>query len=441
MDILIKILQLLLSLSILVIFHEFGHFISAKIFKTRVEKFYLFFNPWFSIFKFKKGETEYGMGWLPLGGYVKISGMIDESMDKEAMKLPPQPYEFRSKPAWQRLIIMLGGVTVNILLAIAIYVVMLAYWGEEYLPTSEANKYGIVCDSIALEMGLQNGDKFLSIDNEPVEDFLKIPITLILNEAQSVQVERDGEIINIQIPQGFIGKMIKRKTADFLDVRHPYEAGGFTKNSAGQAAGIKLDDKIIGINGQNFPYFDEFANELKKHKNQIINVTVIRETDTLALEVNLSESGQIGVYVKPLSEYFTLSEKKYNIISAVPAGIAKAYNGIGDYLKQLKLLFSPEVKAYESVGGFITNGSIFPSTWDWENFWRLTAFLSIMLAILNVLPIPALDGGHVMFLLYEIVARRKPSDKFMEYAQVVGMVILFALLIFANGNDIVKLFR
>jgi len=441
MDVLIKILQLLLSLSILVIFHEFGHFITAKIFKTRVEKFYLFFNPWFSIFKFRKGETEYGMGWLPLGGYVKISGMIDESMDKEAMKLPPQPYEFRSKPAWQRLIIMLGGVTVNILLAIAIYVVMLAYWGEEYLPTSEANKYGIVCDSIAMEMGLQNGDKFLSIDNEPVEDFSKIPITLILNEAQSVQVERDGEIMNIQIPKGFVGKMIKRKTADFLFVRFPYEAGSFTKNAAGQAAGIKVNDKLLGINGQSLPYFDQFANELKKYKNQIINITVLRGADTLVLEVNLPESGQIGVYVKPFSEYFTLSEKKYNLISAVPAGIAKAYNGIGDYLKQLKLLFSPEVKAYESVGGFITIGSIFPATWDWENFWRLTAFLSIMLAILNVLPIPALDGGHVMFLLYEIIARRKPSDKFMEYAQVVGMVILFALLIFANGNDIVKLFR
>ncbi|PKP34986.1 MAG: RIP metalloprotease RseP [Bacteroidetes bacterium HGW-Bacteroidetes-17] len=441
MDILIKILQLLLSLSILVIFHEFGHFITAKIFKTRVEKFYLFFNPWFSIFKFRKGETEYGMGWLPLGGYVKISGMIDESMDKEAMKLPPQPHEFRSKPAWQRLIIMLGGVTVNILLAIAIYVVMLAYWGEEYLPTSEANKYGILCDSIAIEMGLENGDKFLSIDNEAVEDFSKIPITLILNEAQSVQVERDGEILNIQIPQGFLGKMIKRKTADFLYIRHPLEVGKVGADSPAKKAGMQVDDKILGINDLALPYYDQFFNQLQKHKNQSINVPVLRGADTVVLLVDVPEEGLIGIASKPITSYFTFSEKKYNIISAVPAGIAKAYNGIGDYLKQLKLLFSPEVKAYESVGGFITIGSIFPSTWDWENFWRLTAFLSIMLAILNVLPIPALDGGHVMFLLYEIVARRKPSDKFMEYAQVVGMVILFALLIFANGNDIVKLFK
>lgn len=441
MEILVKILQLLLSLSILVIFHEFGHFITAKMFKTRVEKFYLFFNPWFSIFKFKKGDTEYGMGWLPLGGYVKISGMIDESMDKEAMKLPPQAHEFRSKPAYQRLIIMLGGVTVNILLAVAIYVVMLAYWGEEYLLTTEANKYGIVCDSMALEMGLQDGDKFLSVDNEVVEVFRKIPITIILNEAQSVQVERDGEKLDIQIPKGFIGKFIKQKSANFLFVRYPFEADGFTKNSAGERAGIKIDDRIIGINGKSLPYFDQFAKHLKNFKNQDITVTVLRGADTLNLDVSLSESPVIGVYRKPFSEYFTMSEKNYNLISAIPAGINKAYVGIGDYLKQLKLLFSPEVKAYESVGGFITIGSIFPATWDWENFWHLTAFLSIMLAILNILPIPALDGGHVMFLLYEIIARRKPSDKFMEYAQVVGMVLLFALLIFANGNDIVKLFR
>ncbi len=441
MEVLIKILQLLLSLSILVVFHEFGHFITAKIFKTRVEKFYLFFNPWFSIFKFKKGETEYGLGWLPLGGYVKISGMIDESMDKEQMKLPPQPHEFRSKPAWQRLIIMLGGVTVNILLAVAIYVVMLAYWGEEYLPTSEANKYGIVCDSMAMEMGLKNGDKFLSIDNEVIEDFSKIPITLILDEAQSVQVERDGELLNIQIPEGFIGKLVKQKTPNFLFVRFPYEAGSFSKNSPAEAAGMKIDDKILGINDLSLPYFDQFYDKIKDYKNRSIQIPVLRGTDTVVLNVDIAEEGVIGVYVKPISTYFNFSENKYNLVSAIPAGFEKAYDGIGSYLKQLRLLFSPEVKAYESVGGFITIGSIFPSTWDWENFWRLTAFLSIMLAILNVLPIPALDGGHVMFLFYEIIARKKPNDKFMEYAQVVGMVILFALLIFANGNDIVKLFR
>ncbi|MCP4553454.1 MAG: RIP metalloprotease RseP [Bacteroidetes bacterium] len=441
MDILIKILQLLLSLSILVIFHEFGHFITAKLFKTRVEKFYLFFNPWFSLFKFKKGETEYGMGWLPLGGYVKISGMIDESMDKEQMKLPPQPHEFRSKPTWQRLIIMLGGVTVNILLAIAIYIVMLAYWGDEYLPTSEVNKYGITCDSLALEMGLMNGDKFLSVDNEVVEDYAKIPLILILDEAQSVQVERDGEIKDIPIPKGFIGKLIKQKKPNFLSVRFPYEVEKFGKNSPAEAAGMLVDDKILGINELSLQYYDEFQSQLKNYINQTIVVPVLRDNDTVRLNIDVSEEGILGVYPKSPMHYFTSAERDYSFAEAIPAGFVKAYDGIGNYLKQLRLLFSPEVQAYKSVGGFITIGSIFPSTWDWENFWRLTAFLSIMLAILNVLPIPALDGGHVMFLMYEIITRKKASDKFMEYAQLVGMIILFGLLIFANGNDIVKLFN
>jgi len=441
MDIFIKIVQLLLSLSILVIFHEAGHFIAAKFFKTKVEKFYLFFNPWFSLFKFKKGETEYGIGWLPLGGYVKISGMIDESMDKEQMKLPPQPWEFRSKPAWQRLIIMLGGVTVNVLLAMAIYVVMLSTWGEKYLPTSEANKYGVVCDSLAMEMGLQNGDKIISIDNEEVEDFLKIPVTLILDEAKSIQIIRDNQIKNIKIPKGIIGKLVKKKTPDFLFVQFPFEVKKFTDNSPAKAAGLQINDKIIALNGESKQYFDEFYNEIQKHKNEEVTVTALRNTDTVYINVTVPEQGLLGVYHKDLSNYFTYKEKNYSFVEAIPAGISKAYTGIGNYLKQLKLLFSPEVQAYKSVGGFITIGNIFPATWDWESFWRLTAFLSIMLAILNVLPIPALDGGHVMFLLYEIIARRKPSDKFLEYSQILGMIILFSLLILANGNDIIRLFN
>jgi regulator of sigma E protease len=441
MDIFIKIIQLLLSLSILVIFHEMGHFVAAKIFKTRVEKFYLFFNPWFSIFKFKKNYTEYGLGWLPLGGYVKISGMIDESLDKKQLKKPPQPWEFRSKPAWQRLIIMLGGVTVNVLLAIAIYIIILFTWGEQYLPTTEANKYGIVCDSLAMEMGLQNGDKIITIDNEPVEDFLKIPLKLILDEGKTIQITRNGIPMEIQVPQGFIGKLIKHKSPDFIFIRFPFEVGDFRKGSPAKEAGLIIDDKIIGLNDKSMIYFDEFYNEIQKHKNEEISVLVLRNSDTLNINVNVPEEGLIGVYPKSLDNYFTYNEINYSFFEAIPAGIIKAYDGIGSYLKQLKLLFSSEVKAYESIGGFITIGSIFPSTWDWEHFWKLTAFLSIMLAILNLLPIPALDGGHVLFLLYEIISRRKPSDKFMEYAQIVGMVILFSLLIFANGNDIIKLFK
>ncbi len=440
MEILIKILQFFLSLSILVIIHELGHFMAAKAFKTRVEKFYLFFNPWFSIFKFKYGETEYGLGWLPLGGYVKIAGMIDESMDKEQLGKPPQPWEFRSKPPWQRLIIMLGGVTMNIILAIVIYIGMLVTWGDEYLPTSEV-KYGIKVDSLAMEIGLRDGDKILTIDNEYIENFNKIPEKIILDDAKTIQVERDGQMINLQIPDGFLAKLIKHKSLDFISVRVPFEVGDFTKNSAAKEAGFQLDDKMLSINDQPTEYFFDFFNELQNHKNEEITVSLLRGMDSIKINVTVPEEGKLGIYRKPLENYFEFSKVSYSIGEAIPAGIVKAYKGVGNYLKQLRLLFNPEIKAYESVGGFITIGSIFPSEWHWPSFWTLTAFLSIMLAILNVLPIPALDGGHVMFLMYEIITRRKPSDKFMEYAQITGMVLLFALLIFANGNDIVKLFQ
>jgi regulator of sigma E protease len=439
MDIFIKIVQLLLSLSILVIFHELGHFTAAKIFKTRVEKFYLFFNPWFSLFRIIKGETEYGVGWLPLGGYVKISGMIDESMDLEQMKEPPQSWEFRSKPAWQRLIIMLGGVTVNLLLAIFIYIVLLMVWGEQYLPAS-ALKYGISVDSTAYQMGLRNGDKIVSIDNKEVDNFESIPKTLILEEAKSVQVIRDGQKINISIPKKFISQLIKYKSTDFISFRFPFVVSSFTAGAPASRAGMQKNDQILGLNDTLHPYFDEFRKSLQYYKNREVSVITLRGRDTLKLKVKVPSTGLIGVYPKSPAAFLDFREKHYNIISAVPAGIIKAFTGVGNYIKSIKLLFSQE-KAYESVGGFISIGSIFPSTWDWQAFWHLTAFLSIMLAVLNVLPIPALDGGYVMFLFYEIIFRRKPSDKFMEYAQIVGMVILFALLLFANGNDIMKLFR
>lgn len=440
MDILIKILQLIVSLSILVIIHEMGHYIAARIFKIRVEKFYLFFNPWFSIYKKKIGETTYGIGWLPLGGYVKIAGMIDESMDKEQMKQPPQDYEFRSKKAWQRLIIMIGGVTMNVVLAIAIYISILFVWGEEYLPTANV-KYGISCDSLAQEIGLRNGDKIISIDNKVVDNFLKIPSEIILNDAKSIQVNRNDTIVNIHIPSGILSKLIKYKSPDFISVRHPFEIGGFGKESNAKKAGIEEGDRLISINDKTLLYFDEFRNELNKFKSQKVNIGLIRNNDTLFKNVQVSAEGIIGVWNKPLNNYFEFARKDYSIVEAIPAGFVKAYKSTGDYLKQLKLIFSPEVKAYESLGGFITIGSIFPSEWDWRAFWGLTAFLSIILDIMNLLPIPALDGGHVLFLMYEIISGRKPSDKFMEYAQLVGMIILFGLLIFANGNDIIKLFR
>ena len=438
MDILIRVLQLILSLSILVIVHEFGHFAAAKIFKTRVEKFYLFFNPWFSIFKFTYKGTEYGMGWLPLGGYVKISGMIDESMDKEAMKLPPKPYEFRSKPAWQRLIIMLGGVIMNVVLAFVIYIGMLSYYGDQYLSTNEANKYGLRVDSLAMEMGFANGDKILTLDGKYIEDFSKIPSTLVLDRVKSVEVLRNGEKVFIPLTEESIEKLLHHGSPMFSQ-RIPFVANEFSKNSVAKEAGIQEGDAIVAINDLIIPYFMDFRSEIVNYKNQDVVITVVRNADTLTFPLKLDEEGLIGVYPRHPEEFFEFSKINYTFVQAIPAGFSRTISGIDNYLKQLKLLVTSET-AYKGIGGFMTIGSIFPKQWHWESFWRLTAFLSIMLAILNVLPIPALDGGHVMFLFYEIIARRKPSDKFMEYAQVVGMILLLGLLIFANGNDILRFF-
>jgi len=442
MEIFVKIAQLLLSLSILVILHEFGHFAFAKIFKTKVEKFYLFFNPWFSLFKIKKGDTEYGIGWLPLGGYVKIAGMIDESMDKEQLKKPAQPWEFRSKPAWQRLFIMLGGVTVNFLLAIGIYIMMLYVNGEQYLPNANV-KYGIVCDSTALSIGLQNGDKIISIDNEVIEDFSKIMPHILLNDVKSIQVERDGQLIDIPVNKELVAKLIKNKSS-FILPRIPFQPfviDEFAKKSPGKIAGLQKGDTIISINGNEFEFYDQFQTYITNFKNKEVKISVKRNNAELVeIPVKLTKEGKIGVS-RNIVNFFDVKEIHYTFLQSIPAGISKGYAMAVSYLKQVKLLFSPETKAYESVGGFITIGNIFPGVWDWHMFWNLTAFLSIMLAILNVLPIPALDGGHVMFLLYEIISGRKASDKFLEYAQIVGMVLLLLLLLYANGNDIIKLFK
>ena len=440
MEILIKAGQLILSLSILIIFHEAGHFTFAKLFKTRVEKFYLFFDPWFSLFKTKWGETEYGIGWLPLGGYVKISGMIDESMDKEQLKQPAQPWEFRSKPAWQRLLIMLGGVLVNFILAFAIYVMILFVWGDEYLPVDNV-KYGIVVDSLGQEFGMQNGDKIISVNGKKVDDFRKIVPELLLNDPKVITVNRNGQLLDINFTDAMIGKIIKHK-GPFFTVRFPFIVGEFVKKSPAKEAGLQKDDKIIGLNGEELVYFDQFVDKVSQYKGQKVTVSVLRNGNKLDIPVNVSEKGKIGVY--PLADFDQLFEMKkidYTLAEALPAGFSKGYKEIGNYLKQFKLIFTPETKAYESVGGFIAIGNIFPAEWDWQVFWSMTALLSIMLAVINILPIPALDGGHVLFLIFEIVSGRKPSDKFLEYAQIVGMVILFSLLIFANGNDIIKLFK
>lgn len=439
MEILIKASQLILSLSILVVLHELGHFIPAKLFKTRVEKFYLFFDAWFSLFKIKKGDTEYGIGWLPLGGYVKIAGMVDESMDKDQLKQEPQPWEFRSKPAWQRLIIMLGGVTVNVLLGIFIYTCVLWTWGEEYLPTQNV-KYGIYCDSTALNMGLKNGDKILSLDNKSVENFNKIPAEIILNNAKTIQVERNGQKQDVVLPSNAIEQLIKSQAA-FIFPRQPFEIGAFVKDSEGQKAGLLENDRIIGLDSTKTEYFDEFKNEIQKYKGKTVEVVVLRNNAETRVKVTIPESGLLGVAPKSIDNYLTIATKEYSLAQAIPGGVRVAYTTFSDYIKQLKLLFKPETGAYKSMGGFITLGKVFSPEWDWHRFWTFTAFLSIVLAIMNILPIPALDGGHVMFLLWEVITGRKPSEKVMEYGQYVGMALLLALMLFANLNDIIKLFQ
>jgi len=438
--ILIKAAQLILSLSILVVLHEFGHYMFARLFKTRVEKFYLFFDPWFSLFKIKKGDTEYGVGWLPLGGYVKISGMMDESMDKEAMKLPPQPWEFRSKPAWQRLLIMLGGVMMNFIFALIIYVGILYAWGESYLPTANV-KYGIAVDSIGEQVGFMTGDKILSVDNKPVENFAAVMTTVVLDNAKTVQVERSGEKVEVEISAADLVLILKNRK-QLISPRLPFEIKvGKTENgSPAHAAGLQKEDVFVGVDTMKFAYYDEFTSYLGSKKGQKISLHLTRNGQPLTKELTVNDDGKIGFYVAQLNpnvfEYKTI---EYGLLESVPAGIKRGLRTTTDYLKQFRIIFNKETEGYKSLGGFATIGNIFPGTWDWYSFWNMTAFISIILAIMNLLPIPALDGGHVMFLMGEIITGRKPGEKFLEYAQIGGMVLLLALVLYANANDIIKM--
>jgi len=439
--VLIKAAQLILSLSLLVIIHEFGHFMFARLFKTRVEKFYLFFDPWFSLFKVKKGETEYGVGWLPLGGYVKISGMIDESMDKEAMKLPAQPYEFRAKKTWQRLLIMVGGVVMNFILAFVVYIAILFAWGESYLPTANV-KYGIAVDSVGMKIGLQNGDKILSVDNMQVENFRKIIPTIILDKARAIQVERGGQKIDVEISEDDLALLIKSKEVISYRIPFDYKIAKFAKDSPAKEAGLQIGDQITGVDSLKYEYNDQFKTMLRENIGKKINLNVLRGNQKMTFAMTVPETGALGIQLEQdLSKIFELKTIQYGLIESIPAGIDRGISTINDYLKQFKLIFSPKTKAYESLGGFIAIGNIFPGAWSWYDFWNMTAFLSIILGVMNLLPIPALDGGHVMFLLFEMITGRKPNDKFLEYAQIAGMVLLLSLVLFANGNDIFKLFK
>ena len=438
---LIKAAQFFLSLSFLIVLHELGHFIPARFFKIRVEKFYLFFDPYFSIFKKKIGDTEYGIGWLPLGGYVKISGMIDESMDTDQLSSEPQPWEFRSKPAWQRLIVMLGGVTVNLVLAMVIYAMILFTWGGDYLKTENA-VYGIECSELAKDLGFKNGDKILTVDGVYYESFIEIPEAILISGATEVIVERKGEQVSIPIPTNIVEQFIERKgKSGFIGLAWPYIAQQFEKGSAAEAAGVQVGDQLIGINGEEMLYFSEYVNKLPTLANTDINLSVLRGMDTLNYAIALGEPARLGVYYVPPTELITYDHQEYGFFESFPAGTALALDKLGSYVQQFKLILNPETGAWKGLGGFITMGKQFKSEWDWRHFWNFTAFLSIILAFMNILPIPALDGGHVMFLLWEIITGKSPSDKFLEYAQMFGFFILLGLLLLANGNDIINLFN
>ena len=438
---LVKALQLILSLSILVLVHEFGHFIFARIFKVRVEKFYLFFDPWFSIFKFKpkNSDTEYGVGWLPLGGYCKISGMIDESMDKEAMAQPPKPYEFRSKPAGQRLMIMVAGVLFNFLLALFIYSMVLFTWGDTFLPLKNV-KAGMDYSETFHNVGFQDGDILLKADDTELERFGEDCFRRVLN-AQTVTVLRGGVETVIPIPEDMAQRVMRDKKG-FASYRFPMVVRELGKTESGESpaavAGLQPGDSIVSINGIVTPSFYEVGEVLAQNKDKDVLVGFYRAGIPQTLTLHTDTAGKMGIYsVSPFDMYQTVT-RKYGFFESFPAGVMLGVNTLKGYVSDMKYVFTKE--GASSLGGFGTIGSLFPAEWDWHSFWMKTAFLSIILAFMNMLPIPALDGGHVMFLLYEVIARRKPSDKFLEYAQVTGMFLLFALLIYANGNDIFRFF-
>lgn len=431
--------QLILSLSILVVLHEAGHFFPAKLFGCRVEKFYLFFDPWFELFKFKKGETEYGIGWLPLGGYVKISGMIDESFDKEQMAQEPQAWEFRSKPAWQRLIIMVGGVVVNFLLGFFLWAMVLFNWGEDYLPPENA-KFGIATDSLAQAIGLRDGDHIKSVNNIPVVDLLAFKRDMIINQARSIQLVRNNQPMEIPVSAEHATEVSRYKyhKTSLVKPRFPLIIDSLPPDLTAFKAGMKEGDKIVGFNEKGIEYFHEFSQLARKNKGKTANVRVKRGADTLALSMAISEKGTIGVIPKATAEYMELVHKDYSFGESIPAGIQKGASSLKDMVIGFYLMFNGSVKVQDSLGSFITIGKLFSDTWDWRRFWTLTALLSIILGFMNILPIPLLDGGHVVFLLYEMIAGRPPNERFQEYAHLVGMLILVTLMLGALGLDIAR---
>ena len=473
MTLFIKIIQVIFALSVLVLIHELGHYTFAKLFKTRVEQFYMFFNPKFSLFRCKwfggklhtkffaknleplppdtdldtlpdddwrkyPDNTEYGIGWVPLGGYCAIAGMIDETKDASALSKEPQPWELRTKPAWQRFLIMFGGVLFNFLLAIILYAAVLHHWGEEYLRNEDAT-YGIAVNDLSYEMGFRNGDKILAIDGREIDDFSKIQIELVHSRASEVKVLRGIDTLTITVGEEYIPQMLN--SPGMFSLAYPFVVAGFMENSINADSGLQPGDKVVAVDGKDMFLVQDIQAELRQHKGDSILVALDRAGARVQTPLAVDTTGMVQVMLESdLTKFFHITQNKYKFFPAIPAGIRKACNYIGSYVKDLGLIFSPKTKAYKSVGSFITIGRIFPGTWDWQRVWSLMAMLSIMLAVLNIIPIPGLDGGHILFILVEIITGRKPSDKFLEVAQTIGMVLLIALMVLAFGNDIRSLF-
>lgn len=442
METIVKILQFILSFSLLVIIHELGHFMFARMFGIRVEKFYLFFNPGFSLVKFRIGQTEYGIGWIPFGGYVKIAGMFDESLDNEQMAASPKPDEFRSKPAWQRLLVLLGGVMMNVVLAVFIFIGTTWAWGSAYIPNDEL-KYGWVFNDTAKEIGFRDGDRVLTVGGQEVEDMNMVYPEIVINGAPDVVVLRDGQRVTVSIPTLYIEHMLEEQ--DFMIPRTPFVIGAVAEDGGAGRAGLVVGDSVVAVDGQRLAYFDLMSAVIRGNAGREVEVTVVRDSSGVAVErtipVEVSDAGVIGVNPLSIAAFATISRRSYTFAEAIPAGVRRTGTELANYWKQVKMLVKPETKAYKSIGGPISIFRAFPGTWSWPAFWDLTAFLSVILAVMNILPVPGLDGGHVVFTLYELITRRKPSERFLGTAQMIGVLLLFLLIIYATGNDIMRLFR
>ena len=442
---LIKTAQVILALSVLILVHELGHFSFAKIFGIRVDKFFLFFDAggvkllstktgWFAkLFpKAKEWETEYGIGWLPLGGYCKIAGMVDESMDTEYLKNEPQPWEFRTKPAWQRLLVMAGGVLFNFILAVIVYTGLLAKWGESYIDNEGKQIY---VNELAYDMGFRTGDHIISFDDHKTKDFYMLQVDMARRSAGKAVVLRDGDTLDIYIDHSRIGEVLN--SPGMFDLAYPFKVRSVAEESANKDAGLIAGDRLIAIDGQEIPYIQDSWSVLKESAGEIVATDIVRGQDTLSMDLQVDTLGRLGIYL----ETPEVNTREYSFISAIPAGFRKTFSQIGGYIKDLKLVATPSTEAYKSVGSFIAIGQVFPSAWDWRSFLSILAMLSIMLAVMNLLPIPALDGGHIVFTLYEMITGRKPSDTFLYVTQIIGMILIFGLMFLAFGNDIARLIR